>query len=93
MPIISVTVTSAEEVALNAEANAHGISIESLIRKAILQLISSSVPPTSASLTAEEFDRAFDEIADMIPQDVHSVSDEAPGRESIYTREDEWDRN
>jgi hypothetical protein len=61
----------------------------------ILQFISAS-PETSLpqpQLTAEEFDRAFDEIADTIPEGIPPLSDEALSRDSIYTREDEWNQD
>lgn len=43
-------------------------------------------------LSPEEFDKALEEIADMIPEGIPPLSDEALSRESIYTREDEWNR-
>jgi hypothetical protein len=40
-----------------------------------------------------ELDSAFEEAADLIPTGIPSLSDEAISRESIYTREDEWNKN
>jgi hypothetical protein len=46
------------------------------------------------SLSPEErgadLERAFEELADLIPEHVPAIPDEALGRESIYTREDKW---
>jgi hypothetical protein len=70
--------------------------VDSLVRKAVLQIISSGSTPTtqpSFPLTAEEFDKTFDEIADLIPENVPPLSDAALSRESIYTREDDWNLN
>ena len=89
MPTVAVPLTSEEEAALIAQAKTQGISVDSLVRKAVLQIISPS-SGTGPALTAEEFEKVFDEIAEMIPEDVPSLSDEALSRESIYTREDEW---
>ena len=93
---VPVPLTSEEEAALIAQAKAQGVSVDSLVRKAVLQIISSgstlSIQP-AFPLTAEEFDKAFDEIADLIPENVPPLSDAALTRESIYTREDDWNLN
>ena len=34
--------------------------------------------------------RALDEAADILPEGIPPLSDEAMSRESIYTREDDW---
>ena len=44
-------------------------------------------------LTAEEFDKAFDEIADIVPEDIPPLSDDALSRGIVYTREDDWNLN
>jgi hypothetical protein len=96
MPTVPVPLTSEEEAALIAQAKAQGVSVDSLVRKAVLQIISSgstlSAQPVFP-LTAEEFDKTFDEIADLIPENVPPLSDAAWSRESIYTREDDWNLN
>lgn len=89
---IPVPLTAEEQAALEAQAKALGTSVDSLLRKAVLQAISSE-QGGKQPLTATEFDRAFEEIADMIPEGVPVLSDQAISRESIYTREDEWNRN
>jgi hypothetical protein len=43
-------------------------------------------------LTAEEVDKRLEEAADLIPGGIPPLSDEAMSRESIYTREDDWNR-
>ena len=95
MTTVPVSLTPEEKAALVAQAKAQGVSVDSLLRKAILQFISAN-PETSLlqpQLTAEEFDQAFDEIADTNPEGIPPLSDEALRRESIYTREDEWNQN
>ena len=95
MTTVPVPLTSEEEAALIAQAKAQGVSVDSLLRKAVLQIISAR-PETKPQLpvqTAEEFDKAFEEIADMIPEGIPPFSDGALSREGIYTREDEWNRN
>ena len=96
MPTVPVPLTSEEEAALIAQAKAQGVSVASLVRKAVLQMISSSSGTSlqaALPLTAEEFDKAFDEIADLIPKDAPTLSDAALSRENIYTREDDWNLN
>ena len=92
MPTVAVPLTLEEEAALIAKAKTQGISVDSLVRKAVLQLISPS-SGTDPVLTAEESEKVFDEIAEMIPEDVPTLSDEALSRESIYTGEDDWNLN
>lgn len=48
------------------------------------------LPPKQ--LSAEEIDRALDDAADLIPEGIPPLSDHAMSRESIYTREDDWNR-
>jgi hypothetical protein len=47
---------------------------------------------TLEQMTPEDIDKAFEEIADMIPENIPPIPDEILSRESIYTREDEWNR-
>lgn len=89
---VTVSLTSEEQAALEAQAKSQGISVDSLLRKAVLQVISIQQGGPQP-LTAEQLDRAFEEIADMVPEDIPALFDQALSRESIYTREDEWNRN
>ena len=41
-------------------------------------------------LSPEEYERAWEEIADMIPDNIPDIPEEALSRESIYTREDDY---
>ena len=84
--------TSEEQASLEAQAKSLGVSVDSLLRDAVLQVISRQQVGQSP-LTVEEFDRVFEEIADMIPDGIPAFSDQALSRESIYMREDEWNRN
>ena len=93
MTNIPVPLSSEEEAALIAQAKAEGVSVNSLLRRAVLQIISAKVDRRVAPhLSVEEFEKAFEEIADMIPKGTPPLSDEALSRESIYTREDDWNR-
>jgi hypothetical protein len=53
-----------------------------------------SAPPEHSpnNLTAEEVDRGLEEAADLIPEGVPPLSDEAMSRESVYIPEDDWNR-
>ena len=78
---IPVPMTSEEQAAVQ------GVSVDDLLHKAVLQIISTSrevVPQDSMSM--EEWNRAFEEMADMILENVPEIPDEALSRESIYTR-------
>ena len=86
---VPVNLTAAEEAALAARANAEGVSIESLLREAVLNLIAAGQGEDRAGLTGDQWETELLQWLDSIP-DVPSLSDEALSRESIYTREDEW---
>ena len=71
-----------------AEANARGLSVEEYARVCLSSPIHSPIEPRV--LSADEMDRLLDEAADLVPDWVPPLSDEAMSRESIYSREDEW---
>jgi hypothetical protein len=89
---VTFSLTAEEHAALEARAKAQGVSIDTLFRKAVQHAISSgkggNTLPDAAGL-----DRAFEEMADLIPEGASALSDQALRRESVYTREDEWNRN
>ncbi len=86
---VPVALTADEEAALEAQAKAQGISVESLLRKAVLQIISAPPEVKPQELSAEQWEKEFEEWLDSL-EDIPTLSDEAISRESIYTREDEW---
>jgi hypothetical protein len=43
-------------------------------------------------MTAEDIERGFEKIADLLPTALPPLPDDATSRENIYTREDDWDR-
>jgi hypothetical protein len=95
MARISVPLTAEEEATLAARAKARGVSVDVLVRNAILEVISgaSDVPPPPIRPSVEEVNAGFDQAADMIPEGIPSLPDEAFSREGLYTREDEWNRS
>ena len=70
-----------------AEARALGVPVGELVRAYLYQAAPQRSPK---HLTAEEVDGGLEEAADLIPEGIPPLSDEAMGRESIYTREDDW---
>jgi hypothetical protein len=88
---IPAPLTSDEQAALVAKAKAQGVSVNSLLRMAVLNIIAPA-PDSKPPISVEEFDKALEEIADMIPPGIPSLSDESLRRENMYTREDEWNR-
>jgi len=88
---VPVPLSSEEQAALQMQAEALGVSLESLLRKAVLQILSASPGSAAAQqLRGADLERAFEELADLVPEHVPPIPDEALGRESIYTREDKW---
>ena len=86
---VPVPLTSDEEAALVAQAKAQGVSVDALLRQAVLRIISGSAGADSQTFSADQWEREFDAWLDSLP-DMPLLSDEAISRESIYTREDEW---
>ena len=74
---------------LLAQAKAQGVSVDDLLRRAVLQMITATPDMGAQELSAEQWEKEFDEWLDTLP-DMPTLSDEAISRESIYTREDEW---
>jgi hypothetical protein len=90
---IPISLSPDEQAALLAQAKAQGVSVNALIRKALLGIIhpeESSQASLLQQLAGEEFERAFEEIADLIPENVPSISSEALRRKNMYSREDEF---
>ena len=72
-----------------AEATAKGVSVGEIVRAYLYH-----APPARnpKHLSADDVERGFEEAADLIPEGLPPLSDEAMSRESIYTREDDWNR-
>jgi hypothetical protein len=86
---IPVSLSSEERAALQIQAEAQGVSVDSLLRKAVLQILASpagSIP--AEQLRGADLEKAFEELADLVPENVPQIPDDALGRESIYERED-----
>lgn len=88
--IIPVTVTPEEQESLLMHASALGISVDALVRKAILQVIDPdwSVAP-SHNMRGEDLEKAFEELADLVSDSVPPLSEESLRRENMYSREDD----
>ena len=86
---ITLELPSDLEARFLAEAKAKGVPIADVVKSYLRQ---SSPVRTAKPLSAQEIDAALDEAASLIPDTVPPLSDEAMSRESIYTREDDWNR-
>ncbi len=86
---VTVPLTVEESAALAAQAKAHGVSVDSLLRQAVLRIISDNSPANSPQLTAGQWEKEFSDWLDSLPA-LNTLSDEGISREGIYTREDEW---
>ena len=72
-----------------AEAEAAGVHVSEVVRAYLYH----AAPRRNPNLPAvDDIDRAFEEAAEIIPEGVPPLSDKAMSRESIYTREDDWNR-
>ena len=89
--MLTVALTAEEEAKLLAQAKARGVSPDILVRNCVKELLDKTDRPSeSFKISGAEFDKVLEEIADMIPEGIPPLSDEALRRDSAYTREDEW---
>ena len=89
---LTLSLTPEEEAKLLAQARARGMSPDTLVRNAVKELLDKPRQPSSTepgTVSPEEWDKEFDELLDSLPG-LPTLSDEAIGRESIYTRKYEW---
>ena len=85
---VKIPLTPEEETKLQAQAKVAGVSVDTLLRRAVLQIIGTPEAGTRR-LSAEEWEKEFEDWLDGLPP-MPMLSDEAISRENIYTREDEW---
>ena len=86
---VPVLLTTEEQAVLLAQAKAQGVSVDFLLRKAVLHIIATAPSIDSQQLSAEQWEKEFEKWLDSLPN-MPTLSDGAISRESIYTREDEW---
>jgi hypothetical protein len=87
---IPITVTPEEQATLIARAEAQGVSVDALVRKAVLQIIHpAEATPLHQQLRGEDLERVFEELADLVPDSVPPLSAESLRRENLYSREDD----
>jgi hypothetical protein len=72
-----------------AEAKATGVHVSEVVRAYLYDAVPRPKPNRPS---VDDIDRALEEAAAIIPEGVPPLSDEAMSRESIYTREDDWNR-
>lgn len=92
---ITVELPPDVELRFKAEAGGRGVSVVQLVEEFLIYR--APAEPRLDHPAAEDIDRAFEEAADLIPADLISsdippFADGALSRESIYTREDDWNR-
>ena len=77
------------EARFQAEARAKGVPIGEIVTAYLYH-----APPVQSPkpLSAQEPDSALEEAANLIPEGIPPLSDQGMSRESIYTREDDWNR-
>ena len=72
-----------------AEARAKGVPVGEVVKA---YLYRAPLIPSPVQLSADEIDKALDDAADLIPEGIPPLPDRAMERESIYTREDDWNQ-
>jgi hypothetical protein len=87
---ITLELSAEIETRLVAEARSQGLPIAEVVKAHLIN--QALAPPRPEQPTPEAIDRAFEEIAEMIPEGIPPIPDQMLSRERIYTREDEWNR-
>ena len=82
---ITVELPNDMEARFAAEAKAKGVCISQIVKDYLVHL--ARTRKGTEQLTAEELDRALEEAADLIPEGIPPLCDEAMSRETIYTQE------
>jgi hypothetical protein len=77
------------EASLRAAAEERHLSVEEIV-KAYLSDFGPIRPRQDTP--PDQIDRGFEEAADFIPEGIRPLSDESISRETIYSREDDWNR-
>ena len=83
---IPISLTSEQQSALVAQAEAQGLTLDALLRETLLDLLTTPAPGMAAQ---DHWEQEFVAWLDSIPN-LPALSDQAISRETIYTREDEW---
>lgn len=86
---VPLSLTPEEQAALLAHARDQGISVDVLLRQAVLSVLSASPPVSPEQSSPDQWEKEFGEWLDSLPS-LPTLSDEAISRESIYTRDDDW---
>jgi hypothetical protein len=84
---VRIPLSPEEETKLQEQAKVEGVSVDALLRRAVLQIIAAT--ETGGGLSVEQWEKEFEEWLDGLPP-LPTLSDEAISRENTYTREDEW---
>jgi hypothetical protein len=93
---ITLNLPPETEQTLLAQAKARGVSLDVFLQTIITTQAAAAEamkPLQDLARDGGELDRAFEEMADLVPVGTPILSDEALSRESIYSREDEWNKN
>ena len=77
------------EAPLRAAAEEQHVPVEEVVKALLYDF--HPLPARKGALS-KEVDQGFEEAADLIPGNVPALPDEATSRESINTREDDWNR-
>jgi len=86
---VNLEIRSEVEAQLQLQANARGLSLEDYLKNLVeLQATAWAARNSAETMPNDEWERGFEALIDSFPQQP-LLSDEAIGRDSIYTREDE----
>jgi hypothetical protein len=77
------------EARLLAAAEQQQLPVEEIVKTYLYDF---GLLPVRKGTVANEIDRGFEEAADLVPEGIPPLSDEAISHESIYTHEDDWNR-
>jgi len=84
--IVTLELRPEVEAQLQLQASAGGLSLEDYLKKVVE--LQAAARNSIETMTNDEWERGFEALIDSFPQQP-LLSDEAIGRDSIYTREDE----
>jgi hypothetical protein len=86
---IPLEVTPEERAILLAQAEAQGVTVDALVRKALVPILYPAGPSPIVQLRGDELSRAFEELSELVPASVPPLPAESLRRENLYSREDD----
>lgn len=86
---LNLNLSPAEEAKLLKKAAESGVPVEKIVRDATVGILAQDAPAPQHPVSAREMHRLFDELADLLPQNLPVIPANALRREYLYADDNE----